>query len=324
MGLIVFYHLVCYYLYELPNPEHVAFYTALLPTLHIGVVLFVLISGYFGIRPTWKGLLTLLSVVIMYNLPIVIHSGIKHGNWLERMMFITNTPYWFVRTYLYLYLVAPLLDIIKQHWNMRERIGGLCVLGLISIYFGSTGGDMSLFDGKNLVNFIFLYFLGDTLRYTEPKWQKIPNGLLLVFWVLLNLFTFIALYYANNAHAGEIIMNLSFPYRSPLLIINAIVFFCMFGRLHFHSRLVNRLATSAFAVYILHEQPVLHNVIVLNVLRRSICLPWGGGIRQTCSAHYLYNDSLYGDRSMSIPLLANAGQITEQMGWKKRIIYPVR
>ena len=276
MGMIVFYHLVCYYLYELPNPEHIDFYTALLPTIHIGVILFVLISGYFGIRSTWKGLITLLSVVLIFNLPIVIYSGVRHGNWLERLMFLTNTPYWFWRTYLYLYLVAPLLSIVTQHWSMRERIGGLCALGLISIYFGSTEGDLSLIDGKNLVNFIFLYMLGDTLRYSESIWQKIKNRWLLLMWISLNLFIFLFLYFVNDGNVKDFMMNISFPYRSPILIINALMFFCMFGKLHFQNIVVNRLATSMFAVYILHCQPVLHNAVVLKVLRTSLSLPWGG------------------------------------------------
>ena len=65
MLFIVFYHLVTYYLYEIPNPEFAQFFTALLPTLHIGVILFMLISGYFGIKSTWKGLISLLMVVIV-------------------------------------------------------------------------------------------------------------------------------------------------------------------------------------------------------------------------------------------------------------------
>lgn len=276
MLMIVFYHVVSYYLYELPNPAHVTFYTALLPTLHIGVILFVLISGYFGIRSTWKGLATLLSVVIIYNLPIVIYSGIKHGDWIDRMMFITNTPYWFVRTYLYLYLIAPLLNILKKNWTIQERIGGLIALGAINLYFGSTQGDFSLADGKNLVNFVFLYLLGDTLRCAQTKWDRISIVVLLGVWIIFNMAIFASLYWTSGGIINKIIMNLAFPYRSPLLIINAVLFFLIFSKLHFHSGFINHLATSVFAVYIIHEQPVLHNIIVLPLMRRMVDVPGGG------------------------------------------------
>ena len=137
-------------------------------------------------------------------------------------------------------------------------------------------GDLSLIDGKNLVNFIFLYMLGDTLRYSESIWQKIKNRWLLLMWISLNLFIFLFLYLVNDGNVKDFMMNISFPYRSPILIINALVFFCMFGKLHFQNIVVNRLATSMFAVYILHCQPVLHNAVVLKALRTSLSLPWGG------------------------------------------------
>lgn len=45
--------------------------------LHIGVILFVLISGYFGIKRSFKGLIRLLTMTAIYYVPIaLITNGI--------------------------------------------------------------------------------------------------------------------------------------------------------------------------------------------------------------------------------------------------------
>lgn len=288
MAMIVFYHIVSYYLYLLPNPDNRELYTALLPTLHIGVILFVLISGYFGIKSTWKGLISLLMVVIVYNLPFVLYSGIGNGRWMERLMFITNTPYWFIRCYSYLYLVAPFINKAIDKLSMRERVGALVAFGIISIYFGCTEGDLALQDGKNLVNFILLYLLGNTLKITQERWQSWNIWSLFGIFVGMNVLTFTLLYFSYGAYLHDFVFNISFPYRSPLLIINAILVFMMFGKLHINSVWINNIATSMFAVYIIHCQPMIHNIFVMGALRNMLNVSRGGGIRKVASTNDRY------------------------------------
>lgn len=77
MFLIVLYHLFLFFLHPLYEND---FYKAIQIPLHIGVLLFVLISGYFGIKATPKGLLKLIGMMFVYYLPIqfvyiYLHSG---------------------------------------------------------------------------------------------------------------------------------------------------------------------------------------------------------------------------------------------------------
>ena len=66
----------------------------------------------------------------------------------------------------------------------------------------------------------------------------------------------------SGSFIGELIWKLSYPYCSPVLILNAVLLFLLFSRLHFKSKLVNWLAGSGFAIYILHHQHfVLYKLI---------------------------------------------------------------
>ena len=62
MFLIVFYHLLLRFYHAYPAYEMVR---ALWIPLHVGVVCFVLISGYFRVKPSSRGLLLLLSMLLV-------------------------------------------------------------------------------------------------------------------------------------------------------------------------------------------------------------------------------------------------------------------
>lgn len=65
--MIVIYHLFLFFMYPMYGDT---FYKAVQIPLHIGVLLFVLISGYFGIKTSAKGFLKLIGMIAIYYIPI--------------------------------------------------------------------------------------------------------------------------------------------------------------------------------------------------------------------------------------------------------------
>ena len=273
MLVIVFYHLLSYYLYLIPHDSSSDYILeSFLPTVHIGVILFVLISGYYTIRPSVSGLFKLLFIVFIYFVPLkfvqCVHS---HSNPLNAFLFITNTPYWFIRTYLYLYLISPLLNKFLEMSNRKSQNVMLLVLAIIAVYFGTMQGDESLSDGKNLINFSFLYFLGNTIRDYREKWTRVPQIYLWLAWIVLNAtIVSLLLCYTKETPIGGFVWRLSFPYCSPLLIANATILFVLFSKWNFSSKTVNFVALSMFAVYLIHVQPTIHNHILVPTLQNIV------------------------------------------------------
>lgn len=64
---IVLYHLFMLYVYPTTG-QHL--HKAIWLPLHIGVPLFVMISGYFGIRPSVKGFVKLAGMVFVLYVPL--------------------------------------------------------------------------------------------------------------------------------------------------------------------------------------------------------------------------------------------------------------
>ena len=266
MFIIIWYHLISYYLYLTPHDNSFdSILEATLPSLHIGVILFLLISGYYGIKPSLNGFLRLLAIVAIYYLPVEIIRCLHHrGNIIETMMFITNTPYWFIRTYLFLYVLTPIINRFTAASSSKLCNLILLALGVISVYFGTTKGDPSLIDGKNVVNFMFLYLLGFSVRRYQSLWTKVSGVWIFSIVTLLNVITVGCLItYSKATNVGGYVWLLTFPYNSPLLILNSLLVFLLFSKLKIQSHVVNVMALSTFAVYLIHCHPAVHKYIIM-------------------------------------------------------------
>ena len=91
--------------------------------LHIGVPIFIMISGYFGIHPSIKGLLKLLITVFFYVFATTtILWGIERGEFPFSNLLIVSSSHWFVRTYVYLYLFSPVINAYITRADEKKMI----------------------------------------------------------------------------------------------------------------------------------------------------------------------------------------------------------
>lgn len=127
---------------------------------------------------------------------------------------------------------------------------------------GLTHGDPSLVRGGNVVNFIFLYCLGQYIRTVENKLDAIRLRTIVTLFLFLNIFvvTLITLHY--SVIVNLVMTQLFFTYCSAGLIFNAVLFFEIFRRMHFQSKAINRIAGCTFSMYLFHHQHfILYTVI---------------------------------------------------------------
>lgn len=142
-----------------------------------------------------------------------------------------------------------------------RRIYFLIITGVLSVYLGLVR-EPSLASGKNILFFSFLYGIGDYLRVNKQKFDAIKTSTFIISYILLNLI--ICATYLKWGHGliGSIVWNLSFPYCSPLLVLNAVLLFLVFSRISIRSKTINWLSASVLTVYVIHQQPfILFKVI---------------------------------------------------------------
>ena len=222
--------------------------------LHVGVIIFVLLSGYFSINATSKKFLKLIAIFLVYTLPETFYT-LTHANSLQHavhsLFLLSYTHFWFIKAYLFLFLVSPMLNLYWHNSSNRQRWFMTSVLGFVAIYMATTHGDKSMVTGKNLVNFMFLYFTGRMLSLYKDKWQARRYLTWVSYYILLNIIIVVA-YLLLNGTGRKLIWMLSFPYSSPILLVNSVLLFMIVGKMHFQSKVVNYLAASSLAIYLIH------------------------------------------------------------------------
>lgn len=260
--MIVYYHILLFVVY--PTYD-LAIYKAL------WFPLFVLISGYFGIKPSVKGLVKLLGMVFILQLPNTIISIVQGGAKaiLEIPFFISNSSFWFVRTYVFLYLLSPVVNSFLSKISSRQRLYLLISLFYISHFVGTFGTDTSIVGGKNVITFVFFYVLGDTIRYYAERIKTISTKWLALSFMLLNTTVILFFTWFGFSNHLDIIYDRLFnSYTSPFLLLNTLLFFAFFVKVSFSSEMINKAAQASLAIFIYHRTALL---ILIGPLLLMVC-----------------------------------------------------
>ena len=265
--MIVFYHLLDYYVYP---QTHFLIYRTLWIPLHVAVVCFVLISGYYHIQLKKAGVVKLLMPLIFFYLPGEIIKVILGQIMIKDfVMGILYPPYWYIRVYFYLYLFSPVINKYIDNSTLRNRWYILFTLFFVCVYMGILG-DESLKDGKNLVFFIFLYFVGDIIHAYVDKISRISTWKLLFLYIMGNILLMFAYYNFFGSIISKLIWKFSYPYNSPILVANATLLFLLFGKFKFKSSIINSLAASVLSIYVLHQEYFVFNYLIIPSMREIL------------------------------------------------------
>lgn len=236
----------------LANPIN-ALTRAFFEIISIGAVnLFVLISGWYGIRPTRKGTCKFLyqSFFIITLVSVV---GIASGNLgisrkvINESIFFSHA--WFVTSYLGLYILSPLLNTFVTKASRREFETLLIGYFIFETYFGCFGHDPLFCEGYSPISFIGLYLLARYTKIYSVRWVKYAK--ILTFASLAcNMLIFTIISYFGT---GYTFYNLALGYTSPLVIISMLGLVMWTSTITpYHNRFINFVAASAFSVYLIH------------------------------------------------------------------------
>ena len=136
----------------------------------VGVNVFILISGYFGIRTRIKGIVSLLFQALFYTVGVyctLVILGIEpfdQGTFVDSLMPLHRKSEWFLPTYLSLMLFAPLLNAFVRLTDERGLRHYLLLFFLIEFLLGFMNDQLEVKDGYSLFSFAGIYLVGRYLR----------------------------------------------------------------------------------------------------------------------------------------------------------------
>lgn len=224
------------------------------PFVACGVNLFILISGYFGIRFRLKGFINLLLMVSFYNLVSCLIATFALGEpvGLKSLVGIvlplsSNRFYWFITCYLILYLLSPILNagIEKLHANNTLKYYPPLLLYLTCFGGWAIGNFLINKTGFHIMQFITLYFVGRYVSLYDIPAKVSKKALLL---------TILTAYPIMLLLAG--VLN---PYRtvtannSPFNILMSVTLLLLFVKTRLQSGWINKIAKTMLAEYLLQD-----------------------------------------------------------------------
>ena len=224
----------------------------------ICVNVFVLISGWFGIKTTWNGVGSLLfqvtfwglaiaGVFALIGLPVSLKKDI-----LPCLLF--GYEYWFVVSYLILFAIAPVLNQFCENATKKEFQGALIAYFLAEFIYGFLL-DAGHFDyGFSPLFFIGLYLLARYVRLYPGRLFSLKKGYDIKIYLVISIFSMFGLWFGYKWFGMGFHLN---HYDSPLAIAASLFFLLFFSKLHFQSKAINWLAISAFSIYLIHEDSLV-------------------------------------------------------------------
>lgn len=223
----------------------------------VGVNLFVLITGWFGIKLKWRSIVRLLIDCmvfgfISYGILTVISEHTFHLKEFIRSGFFTSN--WFVRAYMILLLASPILETSLKDASNKTLLWWILLLSVLNLYFGYYLQQLNT-NGYNALQFIWLYYIARYLRLShDEKWNKEFSRDGLVIYIFLSIL--LALIFLWMSYKGHTIGSLRwFSYNNPLLMLSSISLFMWFSCKSITSKVVNTVASGVFGVFLLHTTP---------------------------------------------------------------------
>ncbi len=221
----------------------------------VGVNVFVLISGWFGINYKLKGLCSFLFQSLFFSLaifvPFCLFDKIEASriNIMSAFLMYKNA-YWFVWAYFILYIISPILNTFIENTDkatIRRVIILFFTTQTVLFVFTSVGFYKA---GYSPLSFIGLYLLARYFKlYRNNNGKYKYLGVYLVCVLFNTLICFVPSYFVYD---NGTILSIVNSYTNPLNIIGALYILLFFTKINFYSGSVNWFAASCFAVYLVH------------------------------------------------------------------------
>ena len=220
----------------------------------IGVPLFVLISGYFSIKPKVRSLLNLFTCLAFFYLGTylvncwITGSAVFQHHRVLRSLLAFSHENWFIQCYLFLILLSPVLNAFVEKVSERALLMYILIFVACAFYFGCVHDSTYFYfnSGYSVTTFIMIYLIGRYLRlYGEKRMESVASWKMAIVWIGC---TALICVWKLFMHKYGVYVS----YHSPILLLSAVSLFLLFTRISFHSKVINWLGASCLAAYILH------------------------------------------------------------------------
>ncbi len=219
--------------------------------LGVAVNVFVLISGYFGIKLSLRSLLKIWLLCLFYNLAACAVNAPADG-WTVKQVVkcfdITKTQNWFFPAYFWLMFFAPICNSCLRTFDIVRLRVLVALLLWLNVFSGLISGYGANATGYTVMHLMLIYMVGGYLRREDVKVRGRWCALGYVALAAVN--TVLCFAYVSLTHKNGFVV---YDYNNPVVIAEAVSLFLLFKGLRLRSAVVNSIAKTVVAVLLISE-----------------------------------------------------------------------
>lgn len=219
---------------------------------NLGVSCFVLISGYFGVKFSWKKFVFITLLTTVYAcLAAFCNSGFTTNR--DCIMALTTVPRyfnWYITCYIILMMLSGYLNSFINNlskYSFQKLLVILFVVMSLLPMFVSATETVLVRSGQCLTYFIYVYFIGRYLRLHHDR-NYVPWKCLMLVALMVLLMWVKSMLSLRAAALDAIPLTSNY---SPTVLIAAVATLYFFKSFNFKSRIINYISASVLAVYLL-------------------------------------------------------------------------
>lgn len=253
----------------------------------IGVVVFVMITGYFMINSGFKlkNFLNIYLKTLFYSVLFLLLSFLYGEHQLYMYLIKMSVfpagkhAYWFVTTYLVLYLFIPYINVLIKTISKEKLLYLIILTSFLWIFAPELFNFEFLF--SHLAIFIYFYLIGACIRLkyfdflTNMRLLKILFTVSLIYLSTLTLITVLK----PEFNFFQVMDSVKINSLATLFI--SLFLFNYFASLKIgYNKWINWIASSVFSVYLIHDNQILRPFLWHKLIS------WAGGIKGIMLSEY--------------------------------------
>lgn len=253
--------------YLKPNQPNFYFANIFESFFNVAVNCFIIISGYFTIKAKFKRLLELELQVLFYSLIITIIFWSLHivrFSFKELILYaipLLSIRWWFITVYVALVLLSPFLNIFINNITKHQHFKLLVLLFfMFPVYSTIFPNSLDNTLGFNIINFIFLYFIGAYIKKSNIKWSNKKAFIIFILSTFCILFSTVIL--SIKTHN---LNNHFYSYNNIFIIFQSFSLFMLFKNFTFHSKIINGISPLVFGIYLIDDHIYIRNYIYTKI-----------------------------------------------------------
>lgn len=268
MFMIVVWHLSVHGIsgsdYDNLTSTNQFFYNLIKSLTVIAVNIYVLISGYFLSKSSFKyqKVIKLIFEIFTFSMIMYVASlalgfeSFAISSFVKSFFPIFFGSYWFASVYVVLFVLSRYINIIIDNLSKEAHLHLITLLFAIDCIWQYIYGGVNLGVnfGIGLFHFIFLYLVASFIRNYDYISKEFKNK-------YSYLIVYAAVAFLNAMVSSAVNIERLFSYNSPLVVLMAYCMFMFFKNVSIQSNPINATSKYIFGIYLIHDNRYVSNIL---------------------------------------------------------------